>query len=86
MSKKIYTNKKGNQYRLLNPAEKGKKYAYELKRNTKFTNLGKPKNVNKKTGECRKLKDTERAYRSGYLTARKDNARAYKYNKSKKKY
>ena len=79
-----YTNKYGAKYRLLNPAQRGKKFAHELKINAKVTTMNQPKNVNKKTGVARGLKDTERAYRSGYLQARSDNAKAYNHNKNKK--
>ena len=50
-----------------------------------MTTTNKLKDVNKKTGVARKLKDTERAYRAGYLDSRKDNAKAYNFNKNKKK-
>lgn len=65
------TRKDGSTVTLLNPAEKGQLYARELK-----------DNYNPRTGN--ELTKTQRSYRSGYLDARKDNAKAYKYNKAKK--
>jgi len=66
-----YKNKEGKTVTLLNPAEKGQLYARELK-----------DNYNPKTGY--ELTHTQRSYRSGYLDARKDNAKAYKHNKEKR--
>ena len=73
---RYYDKKRGKYITLLNPAEKGKKYATELKHNKHITNDGVIKK-NKK-GQAKKLSDTQKAYRSGYLTARKDNAKCYK--------
>lgn len=78
--KKVKT-KKGNTITLLNPAEKGRKFADELATNMHFTNDGEYKPD--KNGEIG-LTDTQRAYRAGYLDSRKDNAKAYKHNKKKK--
>lgn len=61
----------GTSKHLLNPAQKGRKYAKELS--------GK-KDVY--SGE--KLKNTQMAYRSGYLKARSDAAKAYKASQKKK--
>ena len=69
MAKVVYT-KKGNKKILRNPAEKSKRYARQLK-NKAVT----------ETGEV--LTDTQLAYRSGYLDARRDNAKAYNHNKKK---
>jgi hypothetical protein len=55
--------KSGKEIVLLNPAEKGKRFASQLK-------AGKVA----ETGEA--LTDTGRAFRSGYLTARSDNTKA----------
>lgn len=49
---------------LRNPAEKGKRYARQLKSN-RVTETGKT------------LTKEDRAFRSGYLTARSDSAKAY---------
>lgn len=63
--------KDGSTVTLLNPAEKGQLYARELK-----------DNYNPRTGN--ELSKTQRSYRSGYLDARKDSAKAWKHNKEKK--
>lgn len=75
------TNRKGKTVTLLNPSEKGRKYAVELKSGKRLTNNGEIKKD--KDGKPRKLgktgKDAQaRAYRSGYLQARKDSAKAWK--------
>ncbi len=70
MSVKI-KRKDGSTCVLLNPAERGALYARELK-----------DNYNPRSGN--ELTKTQRTYRSGYLDARKDNAKAYKYNKAKR--
>lgn len=76
------TNKKGKKVTLLNPSEKGAKFAKELKQNRKRTNTGAFKlNENK---QSIKLSDVERAYRGGYLDAQKDSAKAYKARQAKK--
>ena len=67
---------------LLNPAEKGRKFADEIKAKTKLTHRGQVK-VDYKTGEIMELTKAERAYRAGYLDARKDSAKAYNANKKK---
>ena len=77
--KKI-TTKKGKTITLLNPAQKARKFADELSTGMHYTNDGKYKPD--KNGEIG-LTDAQRAYRSGYLDARKDGAKVYKYNKKK---
>ncbi len=62
----------------LNPARKAKKYAYELKNNIRVTNNNVIK-TDKVTGEALPMTDKQKAYRIGYLAARKDNARCYTY-------
>jgi len=74
--RKFKSGKTGKTITLLNPNEKGRKAAYELKHGIKYTNAGQPK-VNK-LGEIIVLNKTERAYRAGYLAARKDSGKAYK--------
>ena len=64
-------NRNGQPVTLYNPSEKGEIYAFEL-RNSYST----------KTGDA--LSRAQRAYRSGYLDSRKDNAKAYKHNENKK--
>lgn len=62
---RTYTTKKGHKVVLRNPAEKGKRFARQLKNG-----------LVQETGK--KLTPTDRAYRIGYLSARSDNAKAYK--------
>ena len=69
---KSYTRKNGKTVHLLNPSEKAGKFAYELKHDRRFTNLGETK------GDAKFLTPEQAAYRSGYLDARKDGARAWK--------
>ena len=64
-------NRNGQPVTLYNPAEKGEIYAFELKQS-----------YSTKTGDG--LTRAQRAYRSGYLDARKDNGKAYKHNEKKK--
>ena len=78
--KKIKT-KKGKTITVLNPAQKGRKFASELNTGMHYTNDGSYKPD--RNGEIG-LTDTQKAYRSGYLDARKDNAKAYKHNLKKK--
>ena len=78
----IVEAKNGKKVRLLTPDQKGAKAATELKKGVKMTNFGQVKT--NKDGSPRKLDKSERAYRAGYLDARKDNAKAYKHNKKKR--
>ncbi len=71
----IVKNKKGNDVRLLRPDEKAQKYALEMKEKVHYNNMGKIKT--NKQGEARRLTDIQRAWRSGYLAARQDNADVY---------
>lgn len=64
-------NKKGRWIRLLNPSQRSRKYAKEIK-----------DKKNADTGL--KLSSVKLSYRSGYLKARSDNAKAYKANKAKR--
>lgn len=73
----------GKTVTLLNPAEKGNKYALELRCNVHCTNYGDVKLD--KNGKVRKLSKTSRAYRAGYLSSRKDSANAYKSAEAKAK-
>ncbi len=79
---KTFRLKSGNTITLLNPAEKGEKYAKELRTGKKYTNDGIVKKD--KNGKVIKLGKKERAYRGGYLDGRKDNAKAYKSKRSKR--
>ena len=71
--------KKGREVVLLNPSEKARKFADELGNGVKQTNTGMIKFD--KSGKPVKLTDTEKSFRSGYLQARQDNAKAYKASK-----
>jgi hypothetical protein len=79
---KKFKNKKGQDYALLNPSEKGGKYAHEMKTGIAQTNLGEVK-LNKK-GQPKKLSLKQKAFRAGYLSAQKDSANAYKAKNAKK--
>ena len=59
----------GKTITLLNPAEKGEKFADELRMNTHYTNDNRIKAD--KNGNA-SLTKVQRAYRSGYLDSRKD--------------
>ena len=78
----IVTNKKGKKVTLLNPSEKGAKYANELKYKFKLTNDGRPK-LTKDNAQIT-LTKTQKAYRAGYLDAQKDSAKAYKAKNKKR--
>ena len=69
--------KTGKEITLLNPNGKGKKYANELKYGYAKTNTLDTKRTQE--GKAIALTDTQKAFRSGYLQARKDNARAFAY-------
>lgn len=62
---------------LLNPSEKGMKYAFELKTKHAITNAGKRK-IDKKTGRTKKLTKEQLAFRAGYLEHQKDSNRAFR--------
>lgn len=64
--------KNGKTFTLLNPSEKGRKAAVELKSGRNIY-----------TGEY--LSDTQLSYRSGYLAAQKDSANCYNAKKRKRK-
>lgn len=55
---------------LLTPHGKTKKYCLELEKGQRVTNEGKSKN--------KRLTDTEAAWRSGYLAAQSDSAKAFR--------
>lgn len=74
MSKTVY-NKNGKKIVLLNPAEKGAKAAAELKMGYHITNDKQYKSD--EDGYAIPLTDTQKAWRSGYLAARKDSADCY---------
>ena len=80
----ITKTKSGKKVGLLNPVEKGRKFAIEVKHKRKLTNFGKRKKD--VSGNYMRLTRVEQAYRAGYLDARKDSAKAFKHNKKKKRY
>ena len=73
------TSRSGKTVTLLNPAEKGRKAAAELKAGIKCTNDHK---VNA-DGSVQRLTKDERAWRAGYLAARSDSAKAWKSQQKK---
>ena len=78
----VIKTKNGKKVTLLNPAEKAAKAAAELRVGVHGTNDQKIKRD--KHGKPITLTATEKAWRSGYLAARKDSAKCYKANKAKK--
>lgn len=76
-------NKKGQEVVLLNPSEKGRKYADELRNGVGQTNRGYLK-TDPVLGKPVRLTDTQKAYRSGYLDAQKDSAKCYNAKKKKR--
>ena len=78
----VVNNRFGGKSVLLNPSEKGKKYAIEMKNKIHLTNNGEVK-LNK-YGQPRTLSKEAKAYRAGYLQARKDNAKCYNAQQKKK--
>lgn len=79
---KTVKSKNGKDITLLDPSAKAGKFASELKDNQHYTNKGVKKVGKSGTSE---LTDVERAYRGGYLDARKDSAKAFKHNQKKGK-
>ena len=67
----------------LSPKRKGKKAAHELRTGKRFTNSRKPKRG--KNGKQLTLSKTGRAYRAGYLDARKDIGQAAKAVRRKRR-
>lgn len=77
------STRRGKQVTLLNPSEKGRKCACELRTGIHVTNEGVVKCDN--NGNAIPLTDTQKAWRSGYLAARKDSADCFNANNGKKK-
>ena len=75
-------NKNGKKITLLNPSEKGEKYAKELKKGKKIRNDGSYALDDKKKSIS--LTKAQRAYRAGYLDAQKDSARCFKSRQAKR--
>lgn len=61
---------------LLNPAEKSRKYAIELRHNRALTNDGNRKY--NEDGSPKKLTEVQRAFRAGYLTRQSDCNKAFR--------
>lgn len=66
----IVRTKRGKRIVLLNPSEKAKRYARQMRNG-----------VVRETGK--KLSPTDLAYRAGYLAARNDSAKAFRSNLKK---
>lgn len=66
------TTKNGHEIVLLNPSEKSKRFARQMKNG-----------VIKETGK--ELTPTDYAFRAGYLQARQDSAKAFNSNRKKKR-
>lgn len=81
MAVTIFNKRTRKHVTLLNPSEKSRKYSAELKAGVHATNNGKLKK-NKK-GNAIRLSDTQKAYRFGYLAARKDNAKCFNSKRNK---
>lgn len=79
---KKFKRKDGKEITLLSPKGKGKKYAAELRTGMHFRNDGEYKPD--KNGEIGLTKE-QRAYRSGYLDARKDIGKAFEARNKKSK-
>lgn len=78
----VLTLDNGEKVTYLTPSGKAAKAAFELHNGYKVTNVGKRKVDD--SGNVMLLTDTEAAWRSGYLAARQDSAKAYKANRGKK--
>ncbi len=77
----VVTNKRGKQVTLLNPSEKGSKFACELKTDIRYTNDGLIKTDDR--NNYMHLSPEQRAYRAGYLDAQKDSAKCFNAKKGK---
>lgn len=69
-------SRNGKMICLLSPKRKGNKYAAELRDNRRYTNSGKTKIA--QNGKPLTLNKQQKAFRCGYLTARKDIGKAFK--------
>ena len=74
----VVENRNGKMVTLLNPSERARKFSIELKHGKALTNNAKRKMG--KDGKQIKLTKEQKAFRSGYLQARKDSANAFKSN------
>ena len=72
----------GRERVLLNPQGKRNKAFAELRDGVHYTNDGQVKLG--KDGKPMRLTDTEAAYRSGFIAAQNESAKAYNHNKKKR--
>lgn len=72
----VVRNRRGENVILLNPSEKGRKMACELQNDVHLSNDGLIKTD--RNGKPRRLSDTQKAYRSGYIASQKDSAKFFK--------
>lgn len=79
MAVKVVDKKTGKTKTLLNPSEKGGKFARELREDRRYTNDGRAK-----SGKAQYLTNEGRAFRAGYLEAQKDSAKCFKAKKAKR--
>ena len=75
-------SKRGKEVTLLTPAGKGEKYGAELKSGIRMTNKLEPKTD--LDGQISGLSASQKAYRAGYLDARRESADMYLADKAKK--
>lgn len=80
--KTVVNPRTGNVVTLLNPDEKSRKYAVEVKHGYAKTNRNETKRT--KDGKGVKLTKEQRAYRAGYLDRGKDSARCFNSKKKKR--
>ena len=73
----VVESKKGKKVYLLNPSEKGRKYAAEMRHGKAITNNYRRK-MDEKTGKQVVLTKEQMAYRAGYLQHQKDSNKAFK--------
>ena len=77
----LVNKRTGNVITVLNPAQKSRKFAVELKHGKALTNTLVRKRT--KNGKQKLLTGKQKAYRAGYLDARKDNAKCFKAKKKR---
>lgn len=69
--------KSGKKVYLLNPSERGRKYAIEMRSKRALTNDGKRKYYSR-TGQKMYLTKEQMAFRAGYLQHQKDSSKVFK--------
>jgi len=80
MAIELVDKRTGKFIKLLNPSEKSKKYANEIKDGVCIDNYG--RRIKTKSGKDKRLSDLQRSYRLGYLQARKDSVKIYNKNRN----